>query len=86
MALLNIGLYGLALKSNFQVGNELLMDEVIVNTSSMKSVRAAVQEYDADIPLGVSVLERRVGINVDVAASTSMDETAVISEDGDDKE
>ena len=36
MALLNIGLSGLALKSNVQVVDALLMDEVIVNASSMK--------------------------------------------------
>ena len=41
MDLLNIGIYGLAPKSNIQVGNELLMDEVIVKASEMKSVRVA---------------------------------------------
>ena len=46
MSLLNIGLSGHVLKSNVQVGHELLMYEVIWNATSMKSVRAGVQEYD----------------------------------------
>ena len=53
MALLNISLSGLALKSNVQVGDELFMDEVIGKASSMKTVRAAVQEYDTYLPLVV---------------------------------
>ena len=40
--LLNIGLSGLTLKSNIQVGYEFFMDEVIGNASLMKSVRAVV--------------------------------------------
>ena len=63
-----------------------MMDEVIVKASLMKSVRAAVQEYDTDLPLDVAVLERRLGQNVDVAASTITEETAVITEYGNDKE
>ena len=36
MDFMNIGLYGLMLKSNVQVGYELLMDEVIGRASLMK--------------------------------------------------
>ena len=70
IALLNVGIYGLALKSNVQSGYELLMDEVIGKASLMKSVRTAVQEYDTEIPLDVAVLERHLGRNVYVAAIT----------------
>ena len=44
IALLNIDIYGLALNSNVQVGNGLLMDEFIGKSSSMRYVREAVQE------------------------------------------
>ena len=37
-------------------------------------------------PLYIAVLERRLGRSVDVSASTSTDESEVITEDGDDKE
>ena len=47
---LNNALYGLALKSNVQLVDELFMDEFIGNTSSIKSVREAVKEYDTDLP------------------------------------
>ena len=43
MALLNISIYGLALKSNVQVGKEFLMDEITRKTLSVKSTRASVQ-------------------------------------------
>ena len=86
MDFLDIGLSGLALKYNVQVGNEFLMDEFIGKASLMKSARVAVQDYDTDLPLGISVLERRLGRNVYVAASTSTYEPAVITEDGDDEE
>ena len=79
-----IGISGLTLKSNVQVGDELLMDKVIGNSSLMKSARAAVQEYDTELPLAVAVLGCRLGINVDIAASTSTVEPAVINEDGND--
>ena len=36
--------------------------------------------------MGISVLDRRLGRNVYVAASTSTSEPAVITEDGDDEE
>ena len=55
------------------------MDEVIGNASLMKSVRAAVQEYDTELSLDISVLERRLGQDVDFAASTSTDETEFIT-------
>ena len=84
MALLNIGLYGLALKSNVQIGYETLMDEVIGKPSSMKSARAAVQEYGTEIPLSIDVLDHCLGRNVGVAPSTSTHDPAFISEDGDD--
>ena len=86
MDFLNIGLSVFDLKSNVQVGNEFLMDEVIGKASLMKSSRAAVHEYDTELPLDISVLERCLGINIDIAASTSTDEPAVITEDDDDKE
>ena len=86
VALMNIGLSGLVSKSNVQVGDELFMDEVIGNASLMKSVRSAVQEYDIELPLDIAVLELRLEKNVDVAASTSTDETEFITEDVDDKE
>ena len=86
MDFLTIGIYGLALKANVQVGDTFLMDEVIGNSSSMKSVRAAVQEYNTELPLDISVLERRLVLNVDFAASTSTDEPEVITEDGNYKE
>ena len=60
MDLLNIGIYGLAPKSNIQVGNEFLMDEVIGKASEMKSVRVAVQEYETYISLAISVLEHHL--------------------------
>ena len=74
MAFLDIGLSGLALKSNVQIGDEFFMDEVIGKESSMKSVRSAVQDYGTDLPLDISFLEHRLGSNVDVSASTSTDE------------
>ena len=86
MTFLDIGLSGLALKYNVQVGNEFLMGEFIGKASLMKSARVAVQDYDTDLPLGISVLERCLGRNVYVAASTSTYEPAVITEDGDDEE
>ena len=86
MALLNIGISDLALKSNVQVGNKLFMDEVIGKALSMKSARAAVQEYDTELPLAIAILECRFGRNVDVAISTSTDVPAVITEDEDDEE
>ena len=51
MALLNIVLSGLVLKSNFQVGDKLLVDEVIDKAPSIKSVGSAVQEYYTGLPL-----------------------------------
>ena len=82
MSFLNIGLSGLAFKSNVQVGNELFMDDVIGKSSLMKSVVAAVQEYEKEIPLDISVLERHLVCNVDVDASTSTYDPEVITEDG----
>ena len=84
MDFLDIGLSGLALKSNVQLGDELLMDEVIFKASLMKSVRSAIQGYDSELPLDIAVLENRLGHNVDVASSTNTYEPAVITEDGDD--
>ena len=81
MAFLNIGIFVIALISNAQVGDELLMDEVIGNILSMKLVREAVQEYDTYLPLDIDVLERCLGCNAYVAASTSTDGPAVITED-----
>ena len=86
MDFLNIGTSRLALNSNFQVGNEFLMDEVIGKVSLMISVKAYVKGYDTELPLNIYVLERRLGLNVDFAASTSTDEPSVITEDGNDKE
>ena len=43
MYLLNIGLSGLPLKSNVQIGDTFFMYEVIDKASLMKSVREAVQ-------------------------------------------
>ena len=83
---LNIDLSGLALKSNVQVGNEFLMYEVIGKASLTKSVITAVQDYDTELPLAISVLEHHLVRNVYVAASTSTEEPEVITEDGDDKE
>lgn len=37
------------------------MVEVIGGASSMKAVRAAVHEYDTELPLAIAVLERRLG-------------------------
>ena len=52
----------------------------------MKSARAAVQEYDKQLPLLIAVLGRHLVCIVDVAPSTIMDEPTVINEDGDYKE
>ena len=52
----------------------------------MKSARAAVQDYETDLPLDISVLELRLVRNIDVAASTITDEQLVITEDGDDED
>ena len=86
MNFLNLGIYSLVLKSNVQVGDELLIDEVIVKASLMKSVRAAVQGYDTELPLAIAVLEHYLGRNISVAAITSTDEPVVITEGGYDKE
>ena len=86
MAFLNIGLYGHAFNSNAQVGDELLMDEVIGKTKSMKSVMADVQEYEKYLSLASAVLERRLVCNVDVSTSTSTYEPEVRTENGDDKD
>ena len=86
MSLLNIGLYGHELESNAQVGDELLMDEVIGKTKSMKSVMADVQEYEKYLSLASAVLERRLVCNVDVSTSTSTYEPEVRTDNGDDKE
>ena len=42
MDFLNIGISGLELKSNVQVGDTFFVDEVIGKASLLKSVRAAV--------------------------------------------
>ena len=42
MDLLNIFISGPALNSNVQVGDEFLMNEVIGNASTMKSVKSSV--------------------------------------------
>ena len=55
------------MKSNVQVGDEFFMDKVIGNSSLMKSARAAVQEYDTELPLSIAVLGCRLVINVDIA-------------------
>ena len=81
MDLMNIGIYVLTLKSNVQVGDEFLMGEVIGNASSIKSAREYVQEYDTELPLAISVLDRHLGHNVDFSASTSTYEPAVITKD-----
>ena len=86
MAFLNTGFSGVALKSNVQVGDELLMDEIIGNASLMKPVREAVQEYDTELPLDILVLEHRLGCNIYVASSTIIDEPTVITEDGNNEE
>ena len=86
MDFLNIGLSGIVLKSNVQVGHEFLVDEVIGNASLMKSVRAYVHKYDTELPLSTAVLEICLGRNVDVVASTSIDEPAVITKDVNDEE
>ena len=86
MDFLNIDLSGLALTSNIQVGDELFMDEVIGKTSSIKSVREAVQEYCTELPLSIDVLERSLRRNLDVVACTSTDEPSVITEDENDEE
>ena len=86
MSLLNICLYGHALDSNAQVGNELLMDEVIGKTTSMKSVKAYVQDYDKYLPLDIAVLERRLVCNVDVSTITSTYELEVRTDNEDDKD
>ena len=86
MALLNIGISLLEFNYDVHLVHEFLMDEVIGNASSMKSVGAAVQEYDTDLPWAISVLERRFGRNVDVSASTSTDDPLTITEDRNDEE
>ena len=86
MDLLNIGISGLPLNSNVQIDDAFLMYDVIGKASLVKSVREAVQEYDIEIPLGIAALERRLGQNVDVAASTSMKETEFTTGDVDNKE
>ena len=85
MACLNIGLFGIVLRSNVQVGHEFLMDEVIGNASLMKSMRSYVHKYDTELPLSTAVLELCLGRNLDVFASTSIDEPAVITKDVNDK-
>ena len=55
------------------------MGEVIGNALLVKSVREAVQEYYTEIPLDNSVLERRLGHNVYVVASTSLDDPSFIT-------
>ena len=86
MDFLNIGLSGLTLKSNVQVGDEFLIGEVIGKVSSMKLVRKYVQDYDTDLPFTVFILEHCLGRNVDVDARTSMDEPDFINEDGGNEE
>ena len=86
MDFLNIGLFGLGLKSNVQVGNAFLMYEVIGKASLTKSVITAVQDYDTELPLAIAVLEHHLVRNVYVAASTSTEEPEIITEDGDDEE
>ena len=61
MALLNIDLSGIPFKSNVQIGDVFLMNEVIEKAPLVKSARADVQEYDIEIPLAITVLERRLG-------------------------
>ena len=85
MALLNIGITGLVLNSNVQVGYELLMDEVIGKLSLIKSMRGAMQDYEIELPLDF-FLECHLGRNVDVAAINSMDEPEVIPEDVDEED
>ena len=62
------------------------MDEVIDKLSLIKSVRVDVKEYYTELPLVIAVLERRLGFNVDVVASTIIDDPEVVTEDGDDEE
>ena len=82
MDFLTIGISGIELKSNVQLGNELLMYKVTGKESSTKSARVAVQEYDTELTLVVAVLYICLGCNVDIATSTSTDEPEVITEDG----
>ena len=56
MSLMSIGISGLAFKSNFQVGDKLLMDEVIGKASLKNSVKEAVKNYYIELPLDISVL------------------------------
>ena len=86
MDLLNIGIYGLAPKSNIQVGNEFLMDEVIGKASSIKLVRESVKEYDTELPLDISILERCLGCNVYLSASNITYDPAFITEYRDEEE
>ena len=64
----------------------MFMDEVIDKLSLIKSVRVDVKEYYTELPLVIAVLERRLGFNVDVVASTIIDDPEVVTEDGDDEE
>ena len=49
MSLLKIGLPGLSLPSEVEVGNKFLMNKVPISASSIKAVRHAVHEYDKKI-------------------------------------
>ena len=58
MLVLNLGLANLALSIDPNA-DEWLLNEVLAGTSSMKAVRAAVNQYAIELPKAITVLERR---------------------------
>ena len=75
MSLLKIGLPGLSLPSEVEVGNKFLMNKVPISASSIKAVRHAVHEYDKKIPLSINVLKRRMMLSIIIATNTRRNET-----------
>ena len=62
IAILNIGLSGLAL-SIYPNTEELLLSEFLKGSMSIKSVRNDIEKYNTELPLAISVSERRTQIS-----------------------
>ena len=62
------------------------MVEVIGKSSLIKFMRAGVQEYDTELPLDISILERCLGCNVYLSASNITYDPAFITEYRDEEE
>ena len=64
MILLSISLSRMSLQSVDEVGNEFLINKVLVGASSMKVVRQAVHGYDKELPLAKNTMKRHMKMDI----------------------